>query len=125
MYGGGGIIPDVFVPLEGKHGEEMTTLLLQSGLMNYFVFEQLDQNRKRFTTMSVSEIRDELLQNPIYFNAFKKRIKESGLGLNLVQQKGKVIHYMLAEFVQQLFTDQAYYQLLLKEDKMVNKVLKR
>ncbi len=125
VYGGGGIIPDVFVPLEGKHGEEMTMLLLQSGLMNYFVFEQLDQNRKRFTTMSVSEIRDELLQNPIYFNAFKKRIKESGLGLNLVQQKGKVIHYMLAEFVQQLFTDQAYYQLLLKEDKMVNKVLKR
>lgn len=32
---------------------------------------------------------------------------------------------MHAEFVQQLFTDQAYYQLLLKEDKMVNKVLKR
>lgn len=123
VYGGGGIIPDVFVPIE-KHGEEMTTILLQSGLMNYFVFEQLDQNRKRFSTMSVSEIRDELLQNPNHFNAFKKRIKDSGLFLNMEQQKGKVIHYMHAEFVQQLFTDQAYYQLLLKEDKMVNKVLK-
>lgn len=124
VYGGGGIIPDVFVPIEEKHGEEMTTILLQSGLMNYFVFEQLDQNRKRFSTMSVSEIRDELLQNPNHFNAFKKRIKDSGLFLNMEQQKGKVIHYMHAEFVQQLFTDQAYYQLLLKEDKMVNKVLK-
>jgi carboxyl-terminal processing protease len=123
VYGGGGIIPDVFVPLEGKQGEEMTMLLLQSGLMNYFVFEQLDQNRKAFTNMSISEIKKELAQNPIYFNAFKNRIKESGLVLNLEQQKEKVIHYMHAEFVQQLFTDQAYYQLLLKEDKMVNKVL--
>lgn len=125
VYGGGGIIPDVFVPLEGKHGEEMTMLLLQSGLMNYFVFEQLDQNRKAFAVMSISEIKKELAQNPIYFNAFKNRIKESGIFLNLEQQKEKVIHYMHAEFVQQLFTDQAYYQLLLKEDKMVNKVLSK
>jgi carboxyl-terminal processing protease len=113
------------VPLEGKHGAEMIALFLQSGLMNYFVFEQLDQNRKAFTNMSISEIRQELVQNSIYFKAFKSRMKESGLLLNLEQQKAKVLQYMHAEFVQQLFTDQAYYQLLLKEDKMVNKVLKR
>ena len=77
VYGGGGIIPDVFVPLEGKQGEEMTMLLLQSGLMNYFVFEQLDQNRKAFTNMSISDIKDELVQNKNYFIAFKNRIKES------------------------------------------------
>jgi carboxyl-terminal processing protease len=123
VYGGGGIIPDVFVPFEGKHGDEMTTLVLQSGLMNYFVFEQLDQNRKAFSQMTISEIKDELVQNKNYFNAFKNRIKESGLLLNLESQKEKVLYYMHAEFVQQLFTDKEYYQLLLKEDKMVNKVL--
>jgi carboxyl-terminal processing protease len=125
VYGGGGIIPDVFVPFEGKHGDEMTTLILQSGLMNYFVFEQLDQNRKAFSQMTISEIKDELVQNKNYFNAFKSRIKESGLLLNLESQKEKVLYYMHAEFVQQLFTDKEYYQLLLKEDKMVNKVLRK
>jgi carboxyl-terminal processing protease len=125
VYGGGGIIPDVFVPFEGKHGDEMTTLILQSGLMNYFVFEQLDQNRKAFSQMTISEIKDELVQNKNYFNAFKSRIKESGLLLNLESQKEKVLYYMHAEFVQQLFTDKEYYQLLLKEDKMVNKVLSK
>jgi carboxyl-terminal processing protease len=123
VYGGGGIIPDVFVPLDRKHGEEMVTLLLQSGLMNYFVFEQLDQTRKRFNTMSMDEIRNELEQNPIYFKAFKNRMKDSGLLLNIDQQKGKVLHYMHAEFVQQLFSDKEYYQLILKKDDMVNKVL--
>jgi carboxyl-terminal processing protease len=101
----------------------MVTLLLQSGLMNYFVFEQLDQNRKRFNTMSMDEIRNELEQNPIYFKAFKNRMKDSGLLLNIDQQKGKVLHYMHAEFVQQLFSDKEYYQLILKKDDMVNKVL--
>ena len=125
VYGGGGIIPDVFVPFEGKHGDEMTTLVLQSGLMNYFVFEQLDQNRKAFSQMTISEIKDELVQNKNYFNAFKNRIKESGLLLNLEPKKDKVLYYMHAEFVQQLFTDKEYYQLLLKEDKMVNKVLSK
>jgi carboxyl-terminal processing protease len=123
VYGGGGIIPDVFVPFEGKHGDEMTTLILQSGLMNYFVFEQLDQNRKAFSQMTISEIKDELVQNKNYFNAFKNRIKESGLLLNLEPKKDKVLYYMHAEFVQQLFSDKEYYQLILKKDNMVNKVL--
>ncbi|WP_396139166.1 S41 family peptidase [Flavobacterium sp.] len=123
VYGGGGIIPDVFVPLEGKQGEEMTMLLLQSGLMNYFVFEQLDQNRKAFTNMSISDIKDELVQNKNYFIAFKNRIKESGLLLNLEPKKDKVLYYMHAEFVQQLFSDKEYYQLILKKDNMLNKVL--
>lgn len=124
VYGGGGIIPDLFVPLEEKHGAEMIALFLQSGLMNYFVFEQLDQNRERFTNMSISEIRKELLQNPIYFKAFKNRMKESGLLLNLEQQKDKVMQYMHAEFVQQLYSDRDYYQLVLQKDNMINKVLK-
>jgi carboxyl-terminal processing protease len=124
VYGGGGIIPDVFVPLEGKHGAEMIALFLQSGLMNYFVFEQLDQNRKAFTNMSISEIRQELVQNSIYFKAFKSRMKESGLLLNLEQQKDKVLQYMHAEFVQQLFSDRDYYQLVLQEDSMIKKILK-
>ena len=112
------------MPLEGKHGAEMMALFLQSGLMNYFVFEQLDQNRERFTNMSISEIRKELLQNPIYFKAFKSRMQESGLVLNLEQQKEKVLQYMHAEFVQQLYTDRDYYQLVLQEDNMINKVLR-
>jgi carboxyl-terminal processing protease len=50
-------------------------------------------------------------------------MKDSGLLLNIDQQKGKVLHYMHAEFVQQLFSDKEYYQLILKKDDMVNKVL--
>src|SRR5574343_92772 len=125
VYGGGGIIPDVFVPFEGKHGEEMTTLMLQSGFVNYFVFEQIDKSRNKFTKMSIEEIKKEVHQNDNYFNAFKKHIATSGLMLNLDNQKEKTLHYIYAEFVHQLFDEKQYYQLLLKEDLMLNKVLNR
>ena len=38
VYGGGGIVPDVFVPLEVEHGSESTAYLLQSGILGNFVF---------------------------------------------------------------------------------------
>jgi carboxyl-terminal processing protease len=40
VYGGGGIVPDVFVPLEAEHGAENVSYLLQSGIVCHFVFEE-------------------------------------------------------------------------------------
>ncbi len=55
----------------------------------------------------------------------KEHIATSGLMLNLDNQKEKTLHYIHAEFVHQLFDEKQYYQLLLKEDLMLNKVLNR
>ena len=60
VYGGGGITPDVFVPFEAKHGEEATLLIMQSGLVSYFVFEQLDTNRKLFNSLSKTQLEKEI-----------------------------------------------------------------
>ena len=46
VYGGGGIIPDVFIPLTSSIEEEWLTInVLQSGFMDFFVFEHLDSDR--------------------------------------------------------------------------------
>ena len=124
VYGGGGIIPDVFVPFESKHGEESTTLFMQSGLVNYFVFEQLDQNRKKFEKITTEGL-DKEIRTGNYFNNFKTYMAKGGLLFNLDNQKEKVLFYLHAEFVRQLFNENAYYQLILKKDDMVNKVLSK
>ncbi len=122
VYGGGGILPDVFVPLEDVHGSEGLTMLMQSGLVNYFVFEQLDQNRKKFEKISTAALEKEI-QTGNYFNDFKTYMAKGGLLFNLDNQKDKVLFYLHAEFVRQLFNEKTYYQLILKKDDMVNKVL--
>lgn len=125
VYGGGGIIPDVFVPFEGKHGEEGTTLLMQSGLVNYFVFEQLDQNRKKFENITAEALGKEIKSSDRYYTNFKNYLSKSGLFFNLGSQKESVIYYLHAEFVRQLFDETAYFKLVLKEDEMIKKALNK
>lgn len=125
VYGGGGIIPDVFVPFEGKHGEEGTTLLMQSGLVNYFVFEQLDQNRKKFENISLENLEKEIKSSDRYYTNFKNYLSKSGLFFNLGSQEEIVSYYIYAEFVRQLFDETSYFKLVLKEDEMIKKALKK
>jgi carboxyl-terminal processing protease len=53
VYGGGGIVPDIFVPLEGKQGEgSIAYMMEQSGFVGQFIFEQLDKYRPSFKGLS-------------------------------------------------------------------------
>lgn len=123
VYGGGGIIPDVFVPLEGKHGDEAVTLIMQSGIVSYFVFEQLDKERTAFKGLSAQQITDKVNENDKYFKAFGAYLAKNGLVFHLDQHKAKVKHYLAAEFARQLLSEKAYYEMILKEDNMVKAVL--
>jgi carboxyl-terminal processing protease len=122
VYGGGGITPDIFVPYEAKHGEEGTYMIMQSGIVSYFVFEQLDQKRNFFNGLSLSELKKEVCDKDNYLTAFQKHIADGGIILNF-SDKAKIKKYLYAEFVRQLFDDEHYYEVVLSEDKMVKKVL--
>jgi carboxyl-terminal processing protease len=123
VYGGGGITPDVFVPFQVKHGDEATLLIMQSGLVNYFVFEQIDSNRNYFNSLTKEKLKDEILKNDKYLAQFKTYVAKSGIILNFNNQLDKVNAYMYAEFVRQLMDEESYYKIILQEDIMVKKVL--
>ena len=55
------------------------------------------------------------LRSGNYFNNFKMYMAKGGLLFNLDNQKEKVLFYLQAEFVRQLFNEKAYYQLILKK----------
>lgn len=122
VYGGGGITPDVFVPFEAKHGEEATLMIMQSGVVSYFVFEQLDKKRTFFNTLDFKKLKAEVIEKDDYLEAFKQYISDSGIILNF-SDKEKIKKYLYAEFVKQLFDDNSYYEILLSEDAMIKKVL--
>jgi len=50
VYGGGGILPDVFVPLDTSYNSVYFTDLLRRGLFNRAVLEYVDGNRKRLVS---------------------------------------------------------------------------
>lgn len=124
VYGGGGIIPDVFVPLEGEHGDEALLMVMKSGVVSYFVFEQLDTHRKEFNGLTKQQTTDKVIDTDVYYTAFAKYLSQNGLILPLEKHKQKIKYYLAAEFVRQLVNEKGYYQMLLKEDTMVKEVLK-
>jgi carboxyl-terminal processing protease len=124
VYGGGGIVPDIFVPLEVEHGNESTAYLLQSGIVAHFVFEEFDKNRNDFVGLSFREFVAKINGTDLYFDAFQKYLFESGLDLNLIKSKSLVKRYIAAEFARQLYGEKYYYEIILKEDAMIKAVFK-
>ena len=123
VYGGGGIVPDVFVPLEVEHGNESTAYLMQSGIVGHFVFEELDKNRNVFKGLSFQQFMTKMNGTDLYFNSFQKYIFQNGLDLKFGKSKSLVKRYLAAEFARQVYGEKYYYEIVLKDDAMIKVVL--
>jgi carboxyl-terminal processing protease len=121
VYGGGGIHPDIFVPLEVKKGEESVAYILSTGVVGHFVFEQLDKKRSYYQSLDYPRFTQEI-KGKNFTTAFEKYLSKIGFEQNLENNKKLVNKYILAEFAQQLFGEKEYYEILLKEDTMLSKV---
>lgn len=122
VYGGGGIVPDIFVPIGVKHGDDAVVLLMQSGIVSYFVFEQIDSNRGMFESMDVESLAKHIKSNAMVFKSFKEHLRNSGLNFNLDKRKDMIEFYLIAEFVNQLKDEKDYYHWLFREDAMLKAI---
>jgi carboxyl-terminal processing protease len=125
VYGGGGIVPDVFVPLEYENADEATAYLMESGFVGNFVFEQLDKKRSSFKGLSFEQFLNKMNTTDAYFSVFEKFLSKHLTGIRLDKSKAVVKRYLNAEFARQLFGEKAYYDIVLKDDVMVKKVLSK
>jgi carboxyl-terminal processing protease len=124
VYGGGGIVPDVFVPLEVTQGTESLEYILQTGVVGHFVFEQLDQNPKAFQGLNMEQFQVQMQKDTFYLKQFQKYLFKAGIDLNLTKNTEVVNRYITAEFARQLFGENQYYQIILKDDNMIKAVMK-
>jgi carboxyl-terminal processing protease len=126
VYGGGGIVPDVFVPLEGKKGEESISYIMQeSGLVSNFVFEQLDVQRDKFLKMGYQNFVAYMSKSDEYLDRLQNHLNEMRLHVRLSQNKSLVQKYLTAEFAAQLFGEQKYFEIALKNDPMIEAALRQ
>lgn len=121
VYGGGGIVPDIFVPIEKNKENSHLDIILQSGLVDYFVFEVLDKDRNYYKTFTAKNLDDTFVKSKL--SDFQKFVKENGLVHNIYANEKMAVNYLKAEFARQLFSEEMYYDILLQNDAMVRKVL--
>ncbi|MEO8774030.1 MAG: S41 family peptidase [Gelidibacter sp.] len=125
VYGGGGIIPDIFVPLNTSIHNETLTFIKRSGLINYFVFEELDRNRERYKEITKeefianSEVSDDLLKRFQDYLNVKENARVTFVAYN--QEIKQLIKAALAD---QLYGSNAFEEISNATDDMIKEVIK-
>lgn len=115
VYGGGGIMPDVFVPLDTTYYSEYYGKLVRSGLINQFAITWVDANRellkKKYPKFEVYnknfEVTDNILDE-LYSYAESRQIARDSTGIQT--SKAELILQLKGLFAQSLFGSGFYYQ---------------
>jgi len=123
VYGGGGIIPDVFVAKDTSIENETIEYVLQTGYMNYFVFEYLEKSRNRFEGISFYDFKKSFTVEDSLSDAFISYSNLRNTELDLSNYKDELNKALKASLAQQLYNTNAFEQIINKGDAMIEKVL--
>jgi carboxyl-terminal processing protease len=124
VYGGGGITPDVFVPLDSAYQNE-AVIELQTQVPA-FVFKHLHQFQAQYKGLDIEQFRqqfqgsDQLFEDLISYAAakgVKVKTEEAGTG------KKEIIHLLKARIAKQLFDNEGFFVVLNERDGDVQKAL--
>jgi len=118
VYGGGGIVPDVFVAID-------TTMYFENihyRKLNDFVFNYADTHRDTLQNWSLDDYIANFDKNNQIFNTYLKELPSEFQNLDAFEYKN-LKKYLNALFAQQLFDINAYFKIINEQDKMINKVI--
>ncbi len=89
VYGGGGIIPDVFVPVDTTLNSKYYRNILRKGVLNSYSLKQIDGKRERFETKygSFENFAQQYVIDSVRFNDFIAYATKKGVEENLEQIK--------------------------------------
>lgn len=119
VYGGGGIMPDIFIPRDTSGVTSYFSSVANSGLIYQFALEYSDKNRVRFADFKTyQELYKYLQQQPLveYFTDFaaEKGVKKRPTLINISRDLIKT--HLQAYIVRNFFDEAGFYPIFLKDD---------
>lgn len=123
VYGGGGIIPDVFVAKDVHYSKEKLDYMLQIGLMDRFAFNLLEKNRIYYNQLSFSEFKTDVSIDNETIHAFMIYLAHLNFGFKVRNYKAVLRQYLKASMAQQLFGSEAFEKIANQNDAMIAKTM--
>ena len=117
VYGGGGIIPDVFVAIDTT--SYMSTFYFNT--VNDFAFNYVDNNRKSLEKWTIESFVTDFDKDETVFDSYLSDIKDRAKPSSKI--KPGLNKYLKASIANTLFGDVGYYRIIHQDDKMLQKVL--
>ena len=123
VYGGGGIIPDVYVPYDPNFNNDIVEFLKVSAIMDFFVFEYLDGQRDQYISLSETDfLNDFEISERIYqqfINSFSDRLKIKNAEMEPYKNGIKIL--LKSAFAKQLFGDNIAAKIMQTIDPVLQK----
>lgn len=116
VYGGGGIIPDVFIPMD-------TTFTFNYGLyknINSFVYTYIENHSEELEKWKLNNEITQIDEDEKILNIYLKNNKIQTLS---TREKKRLHTFLKALLAQNLINETAYYKIIHQKDKMIQKVL--
>ncbi|XMO88183.1 S41 family peptidase [Algibacter sp. AS12] len=125
VYGGGGIIPDVFVPIDKSMQNETLSFLQRRGFFGNFVFEELEKDRHLYDNVLRQDFIDSFEIGDDLVFAFQDYLNlRTDSKITFVAYHDEVKQYIKATLADQLFGSGAFEEVYNQRDIMIDEVIK-
>ena len=127
VYGGGGIIPDVFVPNDTSNVTNYYISVANAGLLNKFAYEYCDLNREDLTACdNVDQLLSKLPPADVLLQAFVQYAADNGVHkrwyyINISSQL--IIDQLRALIASDILGMSAYYEIVNRTDLTMQRAL--
>ena len=116
VYGGGGIMPDVFVPIDTSMTSDYYTNLIRKGVLYQFTLDYMDSHRDGLTTKYETldefqkgfEIDEKLLEEFIAYGE-KKKVEYNDDDFKISEKP--ILNLIKSQFARNIWGTSAYFQI--------------
>ena len=119
VYGGGGIMPDYFVPADTAGYSEYYAKVVQKALVYHFAFEFADKNRKHLNQLKTAVDFEKFLKDKNILKDFIKYASSKGIQEDKQDLKvsGKIIETQLKAYIaRNIIGEEGFYPIIQKID---------
>jgi carboxyl-terminal processing protease len=129
VYGGGGIMPDLFVPADTSNYSDYYRTVIRKGILNSFALEYSDKNRQLLTSKYklFNDFREKFSFSPEEIASFIKKAEDSGVKYNDSQFKisqNELFTVLKALVASNIWKSNEYYRIINENDVTIETALK-
>ena len=126
VYGGGGIMPDFFVPADTTGNSEYFSKLYRKGLIYSFAYSYADEHRETLTELETADEIDNYLDKHNSLGEFIKYAAEKGVPRDNkgLKESGTVINTQMKAYIaRNIMGEEGFYPIIKNIDKTLLRVI--
>lgn len=124
VYGGGGIMPDIFVARDTTGESSYYNQVINSGALYQYVFDYTDKHREHLSQAQDAQEIVQMLNEQALLNDFVNYAKKKGIlpRQRYIQISRKpIVNLLQALIARNILGEEAYFQLVLRNDPTLDK----